>query len=89
MLLFDLEREMAPLSRNEKFELMRYLLDLIATGDDYSRSVTSSDAGTISEMSSDVLMKPSSEAWQTMLASEAMLRHDWERPEEDLAWAHL
>ena len=89
MLLFDLEREMAPLSRNEKFELIRYLLDLIATGDDSSRPVASSDASTISEMPSDVLMTPSSEAWQTMLASEAMLRHDWERSEEDLAWAHL
>ena len=25
----------------------------------------------------------------TMLASEAVLRRDWERPEEDAAWAHL
>ena len=30
-----------------------------------------------------------SEAWQTMLASEAVLRRDWERPEEDRAWADL
>jgi hypothetical protein len=28
-----------------------------------------------------------SEAWQTMVASEAVLRRDWERPEEDRAWA--
>ena len=30
-----------------------------------------------------------SEAWQTMIASEAVLRRDWERPEEDRAWADL
>ena len=30
-----------------------------------------------------------SEAWQTMLASEAVLRRDWDRPEEDRAWADL
>jgi hypothetical protein len=31
----------------------------------------------------------SSEAFQTMLASEAVLRRDWDRPEEDKAWANL
>jgi len=30
-----------------------------------------------------------SEAFQTMLASEDVLRRDWERPEEDIAWADL
>jgi hypothetical protein len=30
-----------------------------------------------------------SEAFQTMLASEAVLRRDWDRPEEDVAWANL
>ncbi len=30
-----------------------------------------------------------SEAWQTMLASESALRKDWDRPEEDAAWADL
>ncbi|MFZ4657800.1 MAG: hypothetical protein ACOYNY_12360 [Caldilineaceae bacterium] len=30
-----------------------------------------------------------SEALQTMLASEAVLARDWNRPEEDLAWADL
>jgi len=30
-----------------------------------------------------------SEAFQTMLASEAVLRRDWDRPEEDTAWASL
>jgi len=29
------------------------------------------------------------DARQTMLASEATLRLDWDRPEEDAAWAHL
>lgn len=28
-------------------------------------------------------------ARETMLASEAVLRRDWDRPEEDEAWAHL
>ena len=30
-----------------------------------------------------------SEAFQTMLASEPVLRRDWDRPEEDEAWASL
>ncbi len=30
-----------------------------------------------------------SESFQTMLASEAVLRRDWDRPEEDEAWADL
>ncbi|OGG51722.1 MAG: hypothetical protein A3F84_23530 [Candidatus Handelsmanbacteria bacterium RIFCSPLOWO2_12_FULL_64_10] len=30
-----------------------------------------------------------SSAFETMLASEAVLRRDWDRPEEDAAWAHL
>ena len=29
------------------------------------------------------------ESLQTMFASEAVLRRDWDRPEEDLAWASL
>jgi len=33
--------------------------------------------------------KPLSEAYQTMLASEAVLSRDWDRPEEDEAWANL
>ncbi len=35
------------------------------------------------------LHERSSEAYQTMLVSEAVLRRDWERPEEDTAWANL
>ena len=30
-----------------------------------------------------------SDAYQTMLASESVLRRDWDRPEEDAAWANL
>ena len=30
-----------------------------------------------------------SESYLTMLASEAVLRRDWDRPEEDEAWADL
>ena len=30
MLLFELEQQIKPLGRNEKFELIRYLLELIA-----------------------------------------------------------
>jgi len=30
-----------------------------------------------------------SDARQTMLASEQVLRRDWDRPEEDAAWADL
>jgi hypothetical protein len=34
-------------------------------------------------------LEGTSEAWQTMVASEAILRRDWDRPEEDRAWADL
>jgi len=34
-------------------------------------------------------LKRVSEAFQTMLASEAVLRRDLDRPEEDAAWADL
>ncbi|RKY58885.1 MAG: DUF2281 domain-containing protein [Candidatus Latescibacterota bacterium] len=30
-----------------------------------------------------------SESFQTMVASESVLSRDWERPEEEEAWAHL
>ena len=29
------------------------------------------------------------DTFQTLLASEKALRRDWDRPEEDAAWAHL
>ena len=32
---------------------------------------------------------PDSEALECMFASEAVLRRDWDRPEEDAAWADL
>ncbi len=35
------------------------------------------------------LQPPRSEAYEAMLASEEVLRRDWEGPEEDAAWAHL
>lgn len=38
---------------------------------------------------SDLLEAGDSGARQTMFASEAVLRRDWDRPEEDAAWAHL
>jgi len=33
--------------------------------------------------------QPASESFQTMIASESVLSRDWERPEEEEAWAHL
>jgi hypothetical protein len=36
-----------------------------------------------------LLLEADSDARQTMLASEAVLRRDWERPEEEKAWADL
>ena len=36
-----------------------------------------------------LLCETSSDAYQTMLASETVLRRDWERSEEDAAWATL
>jgi len=32
---------------------------------------------------------PQSESFQTMLASEFVLRREWDTPEEDEAWASL
>ena len=37
----------------------------------------------------ELLMDSDSDARATMMASEAVLRRDWDRPEEDAAWAHL
>ena len=37
----------------------------------------------------DLLAASGSGARATMFASEAVLRRDWDRPEEDAAWAHL
>jgi hypothetical protein len=36
-----------------------------------------------------VLPMDDTDARATMLASEAILRRDWDTPEEDAAWAHL
>jgi len=35
------------------------------------------------------LRETMSEPYQTMLVSESILRRDWDRPEEDTAWANL
>jgi hypothetical protein len=35
------------------------------------------------------LRETSTEAYHTLLASEAALSRDWDRPEEDQAWADL
>jgi hypothetical protein len=37
----------------------------------------------------DLLTDADMDSRATMLASEAVLRRDWDRPEEDAAWAHL
>ncbi len=34
-------------------------------------------------------LEPEDSSKATMLASEAVLRRDWETPEEDAAWSHL
>jgi hypothetical protein len=34
-------------------------------------------------------METPSEGYQTMLASQSVLQRDWDRPEEDVAWANL
>jgi len=39
--------------------------------------------------SGDLLMDVDTDARATMFASEAVLRRDWDCPEEDAAWAHL
>jgi hypothetical protein len=36
-----------------------------------------------------LLMDVDMDAYTTMLAYEAVFRRDWDRPEEDAAWAHL
>jgi hypothetical protein len=37
----------------------------------------------------DLLVDADTDARATMFASESVLRRDWDRPEEDAAWAHL
>lgn len=37
----------------------------------------------------ELLTDADTDARAMMLASEAILRRDWDRPEEDAAWAHL
>jgi len=37
----------------------------------------------------DLLTDAAPDARATMFASEAVLRRDWDRPEEDAAWTHL
>ncbi len=37
----------------------------------------------------ELLGRTDSDSFQTMLASEQVLRRDWDRPEEDAAWADL
>jgi hypothetical protein len=37
----------------------------------------------------DLLTDTTTDSRATMFASEAVLRRDWDRPEEDAAWAHL
>ncbi|MDZ4719668.1 MAG: hypothetical protein SH847_14540 [Roseiflexaceae bacterium] len=37
----------------------------------------------------DLLLDQDMGTRSTMLATEAVLRRDWDRPEEDAAWAHL
>jgi hypothetical protein len=37
----------------------------------------------------DLLTESDTDSRATMLASEAVLCRDWDRPEEDSAWAHL
>lgn len=36
-----------------------------------------------------VLKEPATKSFEFMLASEAVLRRDWDKPEEDAAWANL
>jgi hypothetical protein len=35
------------------------------------------------------LKEPAMKSFEFMLATEAVLRRDWDRPEEDAAWANL
>ena len=35
------------------------------------------------------LQEPATKSFEFMLATEAVLRRDWDRPEEDAAWANL
>lgn len=36
-----------------------------------------------------MMVKETTESFQTMLATEHVLRRDWESPEEERAWANL
>jgi hypothetical protein len=43
----------------------------------------------LAEKERDELIFETDSAFQTMLASEAILKRDWDLPEEDEAWASL
>jgi hypothetical protein len=43
----------------------------------------------LSERNLSLKLQETSEAYQTLLASEEVLQRDWDRPEEDEAWADL
>ena len=74
---------MVPVTIAEIDERLRHLPPekLIVVYDFVSYLLERDMAGFLTEADTD--------ARATMLASEAVLRRDWDRPEEDAAWAHL
>ena len=66
MLLLELEQEIKPLSRREKFELIRYLLDLVADDADAQQTAAPVSflqaarmfAGCIADTPSDLSTNP-------------------------------
>jgi hypothetical protein len=65
---------------------VRVQIDVFAEGESY---IPSNELLEVSVTRRRIIPKPMSEAYQTMLASEMILRRDWDRPEEDEAWADL
>jgi hypothetical protein len=58
--------------------------------EDQLRKLSPDKLSTVFDFVSNLVERESlSESFQTMLASEQVLRRDWETPEEDAAWADL
>ena len=67
MLLFELEEKIKPLNRYEKFELIRFLLDLVANDEADVRQTAKpvrSAAGMLSKYANPALIAHEQEAWE-------------------------
>jgi len=61
----------------------------VATIEERLRELSPQELSTVYDFVSYLAERRNSSTPSTMLASEEILRRDWDRPEEDAAWADL